>query len=177
MFSPLLSDMLVPIISIGATIVVAILAYVAQAIAKAGDMTVEIKRHAFLDPRDVRLAIRFYSTKKKTHEFHNFALAADIGGTLTTISDESLTPIAMEDEGKNLSTNGSGYRITIKEGATFDGVFHFVIANSVDITNIDMAYLIAVDKNGKTVKAAFELNTTDVQSIYFKKAKAKAKKQ
>ena len=177
MFTLFANDILVPIITITSTIVVAILAYIAQGLAKAGDLSIEIKRHAFLDARDVRLGIRFYSTKKKVHEFRNIVLAAEINGVLTIISGESLTPIVMADDKGMLTTSELGYKIKITDGSTFDGVFHFVIPRNVDASSIKVAYLVAVDRNGHKVKAAFDFKSTDAQAIYFKRLISKKDKK
>lgn len=167
-----LESVLVPILTIGGTVLMIVLAYIAQAMVKAGDMNIEVKRQAFLDPREVLLGIHFYSTKKHAHTFNNIVLAAEIEGELLTISEDVLAPVTFK-QSKNLVTNEKGYSLTIKSGKAFDGVFRFTILKQIDPDKIKVAYLLATDKEGHKLKAPFYLSSTETQEISFSRIKEK----
>ncbi|MCR5078740.1 MAG: hypothetical protein K6B65_02310 [Bacilli bacterium] len=161
---------LVGIIStIGATLFVAILAYVAQFIIKSGDITAEIKRMAYIDAREVRLRVHFSSTKKKESECNDLFLAAEIDGVLLPLTEVAKAPLADIGSTGLITRSEHGYGFKITSRKPFDGYFDFIISRDIDLSKANRTYLVCTDEKGRKRKAEFVLSSTASQSVNFRK--------
>ncbi len=165
------SSNLVGVIStVSATLLLAILAYVAQFIVKSGDINAEIRRMAYIDSRDVRLRVHFSSTKKGESECNDLFLAADIDGVLLPITDVAKAPLADMGSTGLITRSDHGYGFKITSRKPFEGYFDFQIKKDVDLSKASKTYLMCTNEKGKKRKAEFVLASTANQSVRFKKA-------
>lgn len=169
MLLTIFNSALIPVLTIIGTALVIALAYLAQYLAKAGDMLIEVRRMAYLDPLEVRLVIRFISTKKGETEFHNIVIARKNGKKYEVISEETPSPIIQEGSKNSIRPQENGYSIHIIERKVFEGIFYFSLKEGTDSSDLSHAFLLATNKSGKQVKAPIDLLSTEIQSIHFKR--------
>lgn len=161
---------LVGIIStVSATLLLAILAYIAQFIVKSGDINAEIRRMAYIDAKEVRLRVHFSTTKKKESQCNDLFIAGEIDGVLLPITEVADAPLADMDSTYLITKGEYGYGFKIGPSSSFDGYFDFRIKKEIDLNKVGKTYIVCTNEKGKKKKAEFVLASTSNQSVRFKK--------
>ena len=161
--------LVITLVSIGATLFVALLAFIAQAIAKNGDLTIRLRRMAFISPYEVKIVLKASSTKKKGNEFSDIFLAARVNGVLVPVTGIAALPLTQSGSTQYLLHSKKGYGFRVSERHPFEAVIEFAIPEDNDLSRFEKAYLVATNEKGKKVAAEFALRSVQEQSIRFRK--------
>lgn len=163
------NGILIPILSIVGAAIVIVLAYLAQAIAKHGDTTIEVRRMAYINVYEVRLLLRASTTAKGEHEYSDILLAAEIDNVLLPITGVAALPLAQGGSTHSLLKSQRGYGFKVRDGHPFEAVFEFHIPEDNDMSRLNKVFLVATDQKGRKRKAEFSLLSTASQTLRFKK--------
>ncbi len=164
------NTILIPILSVVGAALVIVLAYLAQAIAKQGDTSIEVRRMAYINIYEVRLLLRASTTRKGEHEFSDIFLAAEIDKVLLPITGVAALPLAQGGSTHFLLKSKKGYGFRIRDGHPFEAVFEFHIPEDNDMSRLNKVFIVATDEKGRKRKAEISLRSTSSQVIRFRKA-------
>ena len=162
------NGIVITIASIAAMAFVFLLAYIAQAIAKKGEITITLRRMAFINPYEVRLVVQASSTMLSMTEYHDVFLAAKVDGVLLPITQVAALPITQSNSTRFVLRSEKGYGFKVGGGRPFEGVFEFLIPEENDLSRFQSVYLVATDSKGVKKKAEFVLSSTAKQTVHFK---------
>ena len=151
-------------LSIVGGVVLFLLAQVAMRLARAGDVSISVRRIADLNPRIVRLAIGIQNQNRLVYALHRVCFAVKEGKEWKVVAPISGDPIQRSGDPSFIRKTEEGYSFFAATGTRNEVVIECELPEAMK-----EICLLAYDGSGKPIYTKIDLGSTEAQSVSFRR--------
>ncbi len=168
------SGIIFTIITLGATVLVFVLAKVASALKRGGRFDVVLKPIGLLDSHELRFNISFENATQKDRSLNDLCLAYFLNGELHSICKMAHQPLTRGLETGFVTSGDDYYGFLIEGGKSCSAVIDYLLPPSFSLPENAKLCLSCFDEGKHQLYAVIDLKGEEPKLLSFKKLRSKA---
>ncbi len=160
------TPLIITILGVLGSILVFLLARLAQRVYRSEDFIVYARKMSFLDKNSLKIQISFENDTKKYKEFRALCLYGITGKSFTKITEVKDLPIASEKSSHFIASHHGSYDFKVPPYTKFRAVVELKLPEGM---NYESYKLGCVSEKGRLLLAKFDISSDAEQEINFRR--------